>query len=88
MTSMNISLPQQMKEWVEAQVAEGRYHNSSEYIRDLIRKHQDEKEALQQLQAEIDRGRRGPFYERSFEEILESAQRKAKAQGVEISDED
>ena len=38
MTTMNISLPQQMKDWVEAQSKDGRYANSSDYVRDLIRR--------------------------------------------------
>lgn len=40
MTSINISVPQQMRDWVEAQIAAGRYGNVSEYLRDLIRKDQ------------------------------------------------
>ncbi len=35
MASMNISLPDQMKEWVN--VRTGRYANASDYVRDLIR---------------------------------------------------
>jgi antitoxin ParD1/3/4 len=38
MTSLNISLPQQLKSYVEAQVAEGEYGTPSEYMRDLIRR--------------------------------------------------
>lgn len=38
MATMNISLPEQMKAWVEECVHSGRYANSSEYIRDLIRR--------------------------------------------------
>lgn len=34
---MNISLPDQMKEWVEKQVATGRYADASDYVRDLVR---------------------------------------------------
>ena len=35
---MNISLPDQMKAWVESRSADGRYSNSSDYVRDLIRR--------------------------------------------------
>jgi len=38
MTTMNISLPEEMKAFVDAQVAERRYGNASEYMRDLIRR--------------------------------------------------
>jgi antitoxin ParD1/3/4 len=38
MTSLNISLPQQLKAYVESQVAGGEYGTPSEYMRDLIRR--------------------------------------------------
>ena len=38
MVTMNIPLPEQMKTWVEECVHSGRYANSSDYVRDLIRK--------------------------------------------------
>jgi len=41
MATMNISLPDQMKEWVEAQSESGRYSNASDYVRDLIRRDQE-----------------------------------------------
>jgi antitoxin ParD1/3/4 len=34
---MNISLPDPLKEFVDHQIADGRYSSVSEYIRDLIR---------------------------------------------------
>lgn len=37
MTTMNISLPDEMKSFVETQVKEGGYSTASEYLRDLIR---------------------------------------------------
>lgn len=41
MATMNVSLPDQMKTWVEAQAKDGRYSNASDYVRDLIRRDQD-----------------------------------------------
>ena len=38
MASMNISLPDPMKSWVEENVQTGRYANASDYVRDLIRR--------------------------------------------------
>ncbi len=37
MTSMNVSLPEGMKAWVEQRVEDGSYANASDYVRDLIR---------------------------------------------------
>jgi antitoxin ParD1/3/4 len=36
MATMNISIPDRMKDWVQAQVETGTYANSSDYVRDLI----------------------------------------------------
>lgn len=41
MSTMNISLPEPMKAFVDAQVSERGYGTSSEYVRELIRKEQD-----------------------------------------------
>ncbi|MEM5371813.1 type II toxin-antitoxin system ParD family antitoxin [Paraburkholderia azotifigens] len=43
MTTMNISLPGSLKDYVDEQVGEGGYGTSSEYVRELIRKDQDRK---------------------------------------------
>jgi len=50
MQTMNISLPEQLKEFVDNQVGSGRYSSVSEYVRDLIR--DDEKrKAHEKLEA-------------------------------------
>ncbi len=38
MTTMNVSLPEKMKEFVDRRVEDGGYQTVSEYVRDLIRK--------------------------------------------------
>jgi antitoxin ParD1/3/4 len=56
MATMNVSLPDPMKDWVEAQTDNGRYSNASDYVRDLIRKDQARQAAIAVLQAAIDEG--------------------------------
>ena len=46
MATMNVSLPDPMKDWVETQIETGRYANASDYVRDLIRRDQEVKQAL------------------------------------------
>ena len=41
MSTMNISLPETLKSFVDTQVSEGDYVSSSEYVRDVLRKEQD-----------------------------------------------
>lgn len=56
MATMNVSLPDAMKTWVEKQAEGGRYGNVSDYIRDLIRKDQERAEAIATLQTAITEG--------------------------------
>ncbi len=53
---MNISLPDQMKAFAEAQTRDGRYSNVSDYMRDLIRRDQERREAIAEIQALVDEG--------------------------------
>lgn len=76
MATMNISLPDQMKEWVDTQVANGRYANASDAIRDFIRRDQV---AVAELQALVDEGRNSGVSELSLEEIVAEARKKALA---------
>ena len=41
MGTMNISLPDALREFLDEQVAQGRYGTSSEYVRELIRRDQE-----------------------------------------------
>lgn len=46
MNTMNVSLPDTLKKFVDHQVASGRYSSASEYVRELIR--EDEKRKAQE----------------------------------------
>ena len=50
MQSMNISLPDPMKEFVDGQIAKGRYSSASEYVRELIRA-DEKRKAEEQLES-------------------------------------
>ncbi|MCH7977845.1 MAG: type II toxin-antitoxin system ParD family antitoxin [Acidobacteria bacterium] len=50
METMNISLPETMKQFIEEQVSAGGYSSVSEYIRALVREEQKRK-AQEQLEA-------------------------------------
>ena len=56
MATMNVSLPDPMKSWVEAQTKDGRYSNVSDYVRDLIRKEQVRRQAVDEIQTLVDEG--------------------------------
>jgi antitoxin ParD1/3/4 len=56
MATMNVSLPDPMKDWVEAQTRTGRYSNASDYVRDLIRRDQERAEKIARMQQSLTEG--------------------------------
>ena len=51
MTSLNISLPEPLKAYIESKVEAGDYGTPSEYVRDLIRR--DKQTGVVRLEAEL-----------------------------------
>lgn len=56
MATMNVSLPDPMKSWVEEQTRDGRYSNVSDYMRDLIRRDQARQRAVADLRQAVAEG--------------------------------
>jgi antitoxin ParD1/3/4 len=79
MATMNVSLPDLMKDWVEAQARTGRYSNASDYVRDLIRRDQERAGKLAELQRLITEGIESGVGDRSPEEVLEASRQAAAA---------
>lgn len=77
MATMNVSLPDQMKLWVEQQGQGGRYSNSSDYIRDLIRQDQDRAAKIRKMQELVTEGRDSGISEHSMSDIRELARKQA-----------
>lgn len=71
MAQMNISLPDALKAWAEQRVAEGRYSSTSDYVRDLMRRDQDEADRLAWLQTEIDDGLASGFDHRPAGKVMD-----------------
>ncbi len=73
MATMNVSLPDPMKRWVEAQSKTGRYSNASDYVRDLIRKDQERLGKISAMQQLVSEGLESGVGSRSMDELLEIA---------------
>lgn len=69
MTTMNISLPEALKGFVDEQVAGGAYGSSSEYVRDLIRKEQDRQKLRALVLEGLESGIEGPLDAEYFDEL-------------------
>jgi antitoxin ParD1/3/4 len=72
MATMNISLPQKMKDWVEKRASEGSYANSSDYIRDLIREDEERRRVYGEIIQAGEEGLASGFSERTPREIGEA----------------
>jgi antitoxin ParD1/3/4 len=78
MATMNVSLPDPMKEWVESRASTGRYSNASDYVRDLIRKDQERLEKIEAMQRLVDDGLANGVGSRSMEDLRLAAETQAR----------
>jgi len=77
MATMNISLPDDLKSFVDTQVA-GRYSTSSEYVRELIRREQDKQKLRDLLMEGANSPLEGPADEAYFEGLRERIRKRAR----------
>jgi antitoxin ParD1/3/4 len=79
METMNVALPQGMKDFVHRRMAEAGYSSASEYVRSLIRADQ-ERTARESLETEILRGLQSgdstPMTPEDWEEIRREVRRR------------
>ncbi len=70
MASMNISVPDPMRDWVEQRIESGQYASVSDYVRDLIRRDQSQADARQALAAALIEGEKSGVSPRRIPDIL------------------
>jgi antitoxin ParD1/3/4 len=85
MTSLNISLPEALKEYVEGQVASGDWGTPSEYIRELIR--QDKERRLSNLEQDLLAAAKGRKIELTVNEIRKKGLMQCSANGLNHGEE-
>ncbi|RMH05437.1 MAG: type II toxin-antitoxin system ParD family antitoxin [Planctomycetota bacterium] len=79
MSTLNISLPDEMREFIDREMAAGGYATASEYIRSLIRQAQREREQerLERLLVEgLESGEAIPVSEKFWGELVAEAVRR------------
>ena len=74
---MNISLPDNLKEFVDAQVAERGYSTSSEFVRELIRRELDRQHLRRLLLEGAASPPAGPADDEWFEDLREHVRKRA-----------
>lgn len=76
MSTMNISLPETLRLFVDSQVSDGDYGSSSEYMRELLRR---EKDRVRLREMILD-GARSPLNEKPLDaEYFENLRKRARA---------
>ncbi len=70
MATMNISLPDAMRDWIDEQVKSGAYASASDYVRDLVRDHQKQRDKIEWLRQELIKGEESGISNRTVEDII------------------
>ena len=80
MASMNVSLPDPMRDWVQNRIDSGRYASVSDYVRDLIRRDQETADRKQALITALIEGEQSGISERKVTDILAKIREEASGQ--------
>lgn len=85
MTTMTISLPDAMKDWIETQIGKGEYASSSDYVRDLVRRDRARRGreiTLEDLRRRLAESKASGAGERTVDDIFAEAEAIARARGL------
>jgi antitoxin ParD1/3/4 len=85
MATMTVSLPDPMKDWIEAQIRHGDYASVSDYVRDLVRRDRDRREqelTMDELRQKLAASKESGISTRTVDEIFAEAQEIAKGRGI------
>ena len=80
-TRKTITLTDKQDQWIKAQIAAGEYTNDSEYIRDLVRRDQEENAKFMALKQAIQEGLSSGVSDKSVTDIMEEVESRLKADG-------
>lgn len=66
-----MSFPPELQEWIASRVAEGRYIDEADYLRDLVRRDQDAVD-VEWLREKIAQAEASPLLDESPRQVIES----------------
>jgi antitoxin ParD1/3/4 len=85
MATMTVSLPDPMKDWIEAQIRHGDYATASDYVRDLVRRDRARREqelTMDELRKKLAASKDSGISNRTVDEIFTEAQEIVRARGI------
>ena len=74
-----ITLTEKQDRWIKSRIADGEFTNDSEYIRDLVRRDQEQKHGLEALRKAIQKGIDSGISDLTVGEIWADAEARHKA---------
>ena len=81
MASMNVSVPDAMRDWVQQRIESGQYASVSDYVRDLIRRDQLQADEQRAIIAALIEGEKSGVSKRRIPEILAAVRQVVQRQG-------
>lgn len=82
MASMNVSLPDPMRDWVQDRIDSGKYASVSDYVRDLIRRDQEAADQREALVAALIEGEESGVSTRRVTDILDALRKERHGSGA------
>lgn len=79
MATMNVSITDKMRSWVESKVSDGDYATASDCMRDLLRERMEYEEKLAWLRREVQRGFESGTSDQSWDELKDEIRARAAA---------
>lgn len=81
MIRKTISMPDEMGAWIEDRITLGQFNNESEYFRDLVRRDQEQRRAMDQLRKMLDEAEASGITDRTTQEIWDEVEKRHVARG-------
>lgn len=76
-----ITLTDKQDEWIKVQIASGDFTNDSEYIRDLVRRDQEQNAKFQALKQAVQEGLDSGERDKTVTDIMEEVEARLRADG-------
>ena len=73
-------MPDEMGSWIQDRIKRGQFNNESEYFRDLVRRDQEKRQAMDQLRTMLDEAEASGISDRTARAIWDEAEQRHAAE--------
>ena len=80
MIRKTISMPDEMGSWIQDRIKRGQFNNESEYFRDLVRRDQEKRQAMDQLRTMLDKAEASGISDRTARAIWDEVEQRHAAE--------